>query len=66
MVRQFYGQTAAFQDGNALDCSNIQITNHLTFMDWLSCLLSLDHALRVQVVRARGGGILDSPGGWST
>ena len=33
MVRQIYGQTAAFRDGNALDCPNIQITNHLTFMD---------------------------------
>ena len=63
MVRQIYGQTAAFQDGNALDCPNIQITNHLTFMDWLSPLPGLDHAPRVQVVRARGGGILDTPGG---
>ena len=63
MVRHIYGQTVAFRDGNALDCPNIQITNHLTFMDWLSRLPGLDHAPRVQVVRVRGGGILDTPGG---
>ena len=33
IVRQIYGQIAGFRDGNTLDCPNIQITNHLTFMD---------------------------------
>ena len=63
IVRQIYGQTAGFRDGNTLDCPNIQITNHLTFMDWLSRLLGLIHAPRVQVLRACSGGILDTPGG---
>ena len=32
-------------------------------MDWLSRLPGLDHAPRVQVVRARGGDILETTGG---
>ena len=61
VIREIYGQTSDFRDGIALDCPNIQITNHLTFMDWLSRLSGLIDVPRVQVIRARGDGGIDSP-----
>ena len=60
-MREIYGQTSDFQDGVALDCPNILITNQLSFMDWLSRLPLGNFVPRIQVIRARGGGHPDTP-----
>jgi hypothetical protein len=64
-IQQIYGQTADFEDGAVLECPNIQITNQLTFMDWvaqLSWTTAGNYMARVQIVRGRAlGGPPDTP-----
>lgn len=62
-IREIHGQTSDFAVGASTLCSNIQITNELTFLDWLSRLPSPgNYVPRIQVIRTRiPGGPPDSP-----
>ena len=52
-------QTSDFLDGAALVCPNIQITNDLTYMDWLSRLpLPRSYVPKIQVIQAHDGAAL--------
>ena len=62
-IREIHGQTSDFAVGASTFCSNIQITNQLTFQDWLSLLPSPGNYIpRIQLIRSRiPGGPPDSP-----
>lgn len=65
-IREMYGQTGNFADGVAVECPNIQITNQVSFINWISWLPSWTfgiHIPRVQIIRERagGGGPPDTP-----
>ena len=59
MIREIYWQTGSFADGVDVECPNIQITNQVSFINWISRLPSWTfgiHIPRVQIIRERAGG----------
>ena len=63
-IREIYGQTEHFADGQALECSSSPITNNLTFMYWISNISSWDLGNgppRFQIIRARPDNGADTP-----
>ena len=62
-IREIHGQTSDFAVGASILCSNIQITNQLTFQDWLSRLPSPGNYIpRIQLIRSPiPGGPPNSP-----
>ena len=63
-IREIYGQTGDFADGQAFECPSSPITNNLTFMYWISNIWSWELGngpARVQIIRAWPDNGADTP-----
>ena len=57
IIREIHGQVVYLPYGIALDCPNVQITNYLMIIYWLSRVSGLvNYVHMVQVIRNRSGG----------